>query len=48
MQMAWDSILSTQETLLSWQVLVSPVPPKFLGKCRIMMFLLASAAKITV
>jgi hypothetical protein len=43
--MAWDPKPSMQDTLLSGRVLV---PPKFLGECRIMMFLLASAAKITV
>jgi hypothetical protein len=45
MQKARDPKPSKQETLLSGRVLV---PPKFLEECRIMMFLLASAAKITV
>jgi hypothetical protein len=43
--MARDPRPSMQETLLSGPVLV---PPKFLGECRIIMFLLLSAAKITV
>jgi hypothetical protein len=42
--MTWDPKPSMLETLLSGGV---HVPPKFLGECRIMMFLLASAAKIT-
>jgi hypothetical protein len=41
----WVPIPNMQTTLLWGQV---RVPPKFLGKCRIIMHLCASAAKITV